>query len=172
MRKLRFFSLILRKFNAVRWARNLGVSVGSCTTISSTVSFPSEPYLVSIGSNCQLTDGVSIYTHGGGQPVRRYIEDFDCFGKVSIGNWCYIGAHSIILPGVSIGDGCIVAAGSVITKSVPCNSVVAGNPAKVICSVDDYLKRNQKFNTHTKGLSYEDKKHKLMQMPDDAFLSK
>lgn len=51
---------------------------------------------------------------------------------VRIGKNCFIGAHSIILPGVTIGDEVVVAAGAVVTKDVPSNSVVAGNPAKVI----------------------------------------
>lgn len=49
-----------------------------------------------------------------------------------IGERCFIGGQSIILPGVSIGDDCIVGAGSVVTKDVPDNCAVAGNPAKII----------------------------------------
>lgn len=51
-----------------------------------------------------------------------------------IGRNCFIGAHSIILPGIRIGDGSIVATGSVVTKDVPLNSIVAGNPARLIKS--------------------------------------
>jgi acetyltransferase-like isoleucine patch superfamily enzyme len=51
-----------------------------------------------------------------------------------IGQNCFIGGESIILPGVTIGDNCVVGAGSVVTKDVPPRSVVAGNPAQVIRS--------------------------------------
>lgn len=51
-----------------------------------------------------------------------------------IGENCFIGGRSLILPGVEIGDNCVVGAGSVVTKSVPPRSIVAGNPAKVIRS--------------------------------------
>ena len=51
-----------------------------------------------------------------------------------IGRNCFIGAHSIVMPGVSIGDECIVASGSVVTKDIPSHSMVAGNPAAVIRS--------------------------------------
>lgn len=49
-----------------------------------------------------------------------------------IGKFCFIGAGSIILPGIIIGDHCIVGAGAVVTKNVPDRSVVVGNPARVI----------------------------------------
>jgi len=51
-----------------------------------------------------------------------------------IGKNCFIGAYSIIMPGVRIGDECVVGSGSVVTSDIPSNSVVAGNPAKIINS--------------------------------------
>ena len=51
-----------------------------------------------------------------------------------VGENCFIGGRSLILPGVEIGDNCVVGAGSVVTKSVPARSVVAGNPAKILRS--------------------------------------
>lgn len=55
-------------------------------------------------------------------------------GHTRIGRRCFIGARSIIMPGVVIGDGSVVAAGSVVTKDVPARSIVAGNPARIIRS--------------------------------------
>jgi acetyltransferase-like isoleucine patch superfamily enzyme len=51
-----------------------------------------------------------------------------------IGRRCFIGARSIILPGITIGDECVIGSGSVVTKDVPSNSLVAGNPAKILRS--------------------------------------
>ncbi|WP_157200553.1 glycosyltransferase [Methylomonas lenta] len=53
-----------------------------------------------------------------------------------IGNYCLIGARAIILPGINIGDHVVVGAGSVVTKNVPANSLVAGNPARIIRSIN------------------------------------
>ena len=49
-----------------------------------------------------------------------------------VGENCFIGGRSLILPGVEIGDNCVIGAGSVVTKSVPPRCVVAGNPAKIL----------------------------------------
>lgn len=89
-----------------------------------------------------------------------------------IEDWAYIGSESLIMPGVTIGEGAIVAAGSVVTKSVAPNTVVGGNPARFICTVDDYIARNAKFNTNTKGLSHKEKKKVLLSLPDSSFIKK
>jgi acetyltransferase-like isoleucine patch superfamily enzyme len=56
------------------------------------------------------------------------------YAHTRIGRRCFIGARSMVMPGVTIGDGSIVAAGSVVTKDVPARSIVAGNPARIIRS--------------------------------------
>lgn len=52
--------------------------------------------------------------------------------------------------GITIGESPLVAAGSIITKSVPPNVVGGGNPAKVLCSIKDYINTNSKYNLSTK----------------------
>ena len=78
---------------------------------------------IHIGPYTTVTFGVAILAHDKSRNFRAH---------TIIGKNCFIGAHSIILPGVKIGDGSIVAAGSVVNRDVPPNSIVAGNPAKVI----------------------------------------
>ena len=102
----------------IAYAKHLGVQLGSNCMIA-TRRWPTEPYLITIGDNVQITQNVVIHTHGGGQVVRQKYPCFDCFGKVVIKDWAYIGSDSIILPGVTIGEGSLVAAGSVVTKSTP-----------------------------------------------------
>ena len=67
--------------------------------------------------------------------------------------------------GVKIGNNCIVGAASVVTKDVPDNSVVAGMPAKVICSLDDFYKKNlERGNFYpTVLMSHKEKKDYLME---------
>jgi len=75
-----------------------------------------------------------------------------------------IGVNSTILQGVTIGSNVIIGAGSIITKDVPSNTVCAGVPAKVLCSLDDYMKKNSKNFIHTKHLNPMRKKHFLLKV--------
>ena len=76
------------------------------------------------------------------------------------------------MPGVTIGEGALVAAGSIVTKSVAPHTVVGGNPAKYICTVDEYINKNLKYNTNTKGLSNEEKKKILQGLEEKMFVKK
>lgn len=101
---------------------------------------PSHCYHITIGDNVTLAPRVHILAHD----TSTYV----FFGKtraanVSIGNDVFVGASTIILPGVHIGNRVIIGAGSVVTKDIPDNSVAIGNPAKVVCSVDDYLAKEK-----------------------------
>lgn len=154
-----------------KYAKHIGVSVGKNCLID-TRGWSSEPYLISIGDNVQITKGVFVHTHGGGHALRKEIPGFDVFGKVVIESWSYIGAFSQIMPGVTIGEGAIVAAGSIVTKSVKPYTVVGGNPARYICTVKEYKERNLKYNVSSKGMSKEEKKKYLLALPDDSFIKK
>lgn len=149
----KFITIFLRHFAPAEiYARFLGAKIGKNCRIL-TKNWPSESYLITIGDEVAVTAGVHIHTHGGARVARNKYPEFDVFGKVEIKNGAYIGSGSHIMPGVIVGEGSLVAAGSVVTKSVPDNMVVGGNPARIICSVDDYISRNLPFNTNTKSLS-------------------
>ena len=167
------FFTIIKKYSQSpeSYARSIGVNIGKGCFIS-TRGWSSEPYLVYIGNNVQVTRGVMIHTHGGGNAVRHIIPDFDTFGKVIIEDGAYIGAYSQIMPGVTIGKNAIVAAGSIVTKSVPERVVVGGNPAKYLCTVEEYIRKNKQRNFHTHGLSAEEKKRILEEASEDLFIIK
>lgn len=90
---------------------------------------------IRIGNNCLIGPDVGVYTAGHRlQPEGRV---FDGYGMpVTIGNDVWIGGHSTILPGVTIGDGAVVAAGAVVIKDVPSRTLVGGNPARLIKTID------------------------------------
>lgn len=152
-------------------ARHLGVKIGKNCLIN-TRNWPSEGYLITVGDNVAVTSGVSIHTHGGGRVVRQNHPDFDIFGKVVIEDWAYIGAFSQIMPGVTIGEGALVAAGSIVTKSVAPHTVVGGNPARYICTTEEFYEKNKQYNIATKGKSQEEKKNILLGLPAEKFVRK
>lgn len=154
-----------------KYARHLGVKIGKNCFIR-TLNWSSEPYLITIGDNCQITSDVRFHTHGGGHVLRDEIPNFDMFGKIVIGDWVYIGAGTQIMPGVTIGSHSLVAAGSIVTKSVPAYCVVGGNPARVICSVDDFKKKNLKYNLNCKSYDAVEKKKMLLSTSEGKFIKK
>lgn len=168
-RVIRFY--LSRYGSPEKYGRYLGVKIGKGTTVGSKI-WSTEPYLITIGDNCQITANVQFHTHGGSHVARMTIPQFDCFGKIVVGNGVYIGTGSQIMPGVTIGDGCLVAAGSIVTKSIPPNSVVGGNPARYICTVNEYINKNSQYNVNTKGLSSNEKRHILEGLPPDKFIIK
>lgn len=150
----------------VKYARSLGVSIGEgCWLLSQdTGMFGSEPYLITIGSNVCITDGVRFITHDGGiRPFRRNQPKLDVVAPIRIGNDVFIGMRSIILPGVTIGDRCVVGAGAIVTRDIPAGSVVAGVPARVLGTYEDYVARAIKRSTETAQLSPEDKRRVLVE---------
>ena len=152
-------------------ARKAGVEIGKNNLIGGDF-WSSEPYLIKIGNNCQITRGVKFFTHGGGGAVRNIVPLFDCFGKIVIGDNVYIGNCALIMPGVSVGNNVLIAAGSVVTKSIPSNVVVGGNPARFICFIDDYIKKNEMYNLNSKKMSPKEKKKLLLSLEEERFVKK
>ena len=121
-----------------------GLKIGEdCHIMGECIIDPGHCWLITIGDRVTLAPRVHILAH---DASTKRILGYTLISKVIIGNDCFIGAGSIILPGVHIGNKVILGAGSVVTKSIPDNSVAVGNPAKVICSYDEYvLKRKEQF---------------------------
>lgn len=168
---MKILKLLLKLVSPKLHARYCGVKMGSDVFFESR-EISTEPYLVTIGNHVQITKGVMLLTHGGAHVARNKYPDFDTFGRITIGDWVYIGSNSLIMPGVTIGDNVLVAAGSVVTKSIPGGVVVAGNPAKIICTIDEYIEKNRKYNTGTKNLSSKQKKNKLLFELDNKLQNK
>ncbi|WP_195986765.1 acyltransferase [Clostridium sp. D53t1_180928_C8] len=98
-------------------------------------------WLVEIGDDVTITHS-SILAHDAS--MKKSLGKSKV-GKVKIGNRVFIGWNSIILPNVKIGNDVIVGAGTVISKDIPSNSVVVGNPARIIGDTKSYLDKHKRY---------------------------
>ena len=136
---------IIKKRNPIKYARELGVSIGENTRLIGMANFGSEPYLISIGNHVTVSYDVTFITHDGGTWVFRDIpkyKDVIKYGKIVIEDNCFIGMKSILMPGITIGANSVIAAGSIVTKNVPPNSVWGGVPAKFITTTEEYADKS------------------------------
>lgn len=156
------------------YLRKCGVSVGERVNLfapSNTMIDVTVPHLLTIGDDVQITSGVNILTHDFAWSVlkRKYGEVIGGQGKVVIGNNVFIGTNAIILKNTVIGDNVIIGANSVVSGIIPSDTVVAGCPAKVIMTLDEYY--NKRKNLQLKELSqvvscYRDRNKKDPGMDD------
>jgi acetyltransferase-like isoleucine patch superfamily enzyme len=125
----------------IKYLRKQGMKIGDNCHLN-TMSFSTEPYLIEIGNHVAIAGGSEIITHDGA--IWCFLEELtnaDVFGKVKIGNNVFIGDNCTILPNTIIGDNSIVGAGSVVRGTFPKDSVIIGNPAKIVTkmSVQKFL---------------------------------
>ena len=118
-----------------------GVTLGRNVHIGArTIVDSSHRHLVTIGDDVVIAPRVHILAHDAStKPLLGYTR----IGLVDIGAKVFIGAGSVILPGVTIGEGAIVAAGSVVTKDVAAGAVVGGSPAIAINSVENLVEKRR-----------------------------
>lgn len=141
------------------------MSIGNNCLINN-VNFSTEPYLIEIGNHVAIAAGTDFITHDGAVwCFRDEIINADVFGKIKIGSNVFIGNNCTILPNTVIGDNSIVGAGSIVRGQFPGNSVIIGNPAKVVLSMrmQKFLyKQNPNFLT-IRDLNPKDKKQTIKQ---------
>ncbi|EJT6501161.1 DapH/DapD/GlmU-related protein [Clostridium perfringens] len=141
--------------------RKKGAKIGENVRAFSPI-MSAEPYLLEVGNSVTISTDVKFITHD--NSISKIIKDkTDIFGQIIIGDNCFIGASSILLPGVKLGNNTVVGAGSVVTKSFSeGNVVIAGNPAKVICSVEKYSQKIEEIAMNTLGMSFNDKRKYIL----------
>lgn len=115
------------RYNEARllWYRRVwGMDIGEGCRISSEAKLDrTHPRGIHIGDYSMVTFGVAILSHD--FVGNRHLDTW-------IGSHCFIGARSVIMPGVRIGDHCVVGAGSLVNADVPPHSLVVGSPARVV----------------------------------------
>lgn len=125
-----------------------------------------DPSLVTIGEHVTVSADVMFVTHDGGVWVLRdEVGPVDVFGSITIGDNTFVGARSVLLPGVTIGSSVVIGAGSIVTRSVPDGVVVAGSPARVLSTIEEYRVRMTPFFHYTADMSREEKDRHVAGMP-------
>lgn len=129
------------RFTIADYFRKRGAQVGrNCSIIPTDLG--TEPYLIKIGNNVAIAQGVRFITHDGGTAVfRREHPDLQVFGPIVIEDDCVIGQNAILMPNVRIGKGSIVAAGSVVVADVAPGTIAMGIPARAFGSVEKYKEK-------------------------------
>ncbi|MCI5217607.1 MAG: acyltransferase [Candidatus Electrothrix sp. LOE2] len=120
---------------------------------------------IKIGNDVTLAPRVHILAHDAS--TLKYLH-YVRVGKVIIGNRVFVGAGSIILPGVTIGDDVIIGAGSLVSHDIPKEHVAAGNPARIICTIEKFIarKRNEMQISPCFGEEYTFRKNVSPKMKD------
>ncbi len=143
--------------------RKNGVTIGDNCRIASYIGMK-EAFLIEIGDNVVISTNVTFVTHDFSSKLI-WPDKGELFGRIKIGNNCFIGQNATIMYGVTIADNTIVAAGSVVTKSFPeSNIIIGGNPAKVIGTWEKYREKNQANVIKMKDMM------RRVQENDDSFL--
>lgn len=105
---------------------------------------------VRIGENVQVAPNVSIYTAGHPIHPESRNSGYEYGIDISIGDNCWIGGNTCIMPGVAIGKNVVIGAGSVVTKDIPDDVIAVGNPCKVVRKITeadrDYYYKDRKFD--------------------------
>lgn len=137
-------SIELSKYNdftIAEYFRRQGAQIGDDNRLTIR-NLGQESYLIKIGNHCTIAPNVLFLSHDGATWV--FTEEYPSlqkFGPIIINDNCFIGMNSIILGNVTIGPNSIIGAGSVVTKDIPPNVVAAGNPAKVVSSIEKYKEK-------------------------------
>lgn len=128
---------------------------------------PSHCWLIEIGDNVTLAPRVHVLAH---DASTKLFLGYTKIGKVVIGNDVFIGAETVILPNVIIGSNVVIGANSTVSKNILSNSVYAGNPAKFICSIEEFIDKNKKLmetrpcyeKEYTEKFDIDDDKKEIM----------
>lgn len=151
-----FLIKFLAKFNHklymklyIPYLKSMGMNFnGTPIYIGSSTNFDGTNYsLFTIGDNVVISSECRFLTHDFSISRAvvaygdKYSREFPLVKPIYIGNNTFIGARTILLPGVKIGNNVIIGAGSVVRGNIPDNSIVVGNPAKIVGNVNEWYSK-------------------------------
>lgn len=155
-----FFTKLFGDEHKNKYFRKKGILIGDGCHIYSNI-LTSEPYLIKIGSNVTISTNVTFCTHDN-SIIKLDKKLPNLYGEIIIGDNCFVGENAILMYGITLPNNTIVAAGSVVTKSpLQEKTIIGGNPAKFICSWDDFYKKRK-----DNGISRKDIKRIYQTNPD------
>lgn len=168
-----FLRKLLRKIKGSSYSpeelRAHGVHVGDNCYIGIRHIDLDHGFLISIGNNVTISNA-RILAHDAS--TKCYL-GYSKVGRVTIDDGTFIGADAIILPGVHIGKNVIVGAGAVVTGDISDHCVVAGNPARFICTTEEYIEKHRNnmrkdnvWNTHYSKKSKREKEEMATVLSD------
>lgn len=131
----------LRGEQSLEKLKKRGLRIGNNPTILGGVIIdPSHCWHIEIGDDVIIAPRVHILAH---DASTKLFLNHTLVANVKIGDRVFIGAGSIILPGVNIGNDVVIGAGSIVKRDIPSNSVAVGSPAKIVSSLDEYIKKQK-----------------------------
>lgn len=121
---------------------SMGMKVGNhFERLNGVILDPSHCWLIEIGENVTLAPRVHILCHDAS--TKNFL-GYTKIGRVTIGNNVFVGAETVIMPGVTIGNNVIIGSNSTVTHDITDGVVVAGSPAKIISTLEQYLSKEKK----------------------------
>lgn len=150
----------------IRRIRKRGCVIGENCLISKKAVFGKEPYLIQIGDSVRIEAGVRLVTHDlSAWTIQQMggMGNAEVYGPISIGDNTFIGAGSVIMPGISIGRDCVVLENSVVMENLPNGTVAAGVPARQVDNIEAFARKCWgKCTTDIHKLSPKQKRRTLM----------
>lgn len=126
------------------------IEIGENCYINFNCNFVDDTKII-IGNRVMFGPAVTIATVG--HPINPNYRGYMYADTVKIEDNCWIGAGSVICPGVTIGENSVIGAGSIVTKDIPSNSVAVGNPCRVLRTINEH---DMKYYYKDRLISQED----------------
>ena len=163
MYKKRVLKMSNMDIKIAEW-KKAGVTIGENCRLYCDRPIDRDAFLLTIGNNVTVSGGTVFLCHDNSAAKVSNNKFTDIFGKITIGNNCFIGNKTIVLPGVTLADNTIVGAGSVVTHSfLKEGCIIAGNPARIIGTADSFYEKNQQYMINADGMSNDEFKQYILQ---------